>query len=165
MKYWNQDSPTTPCAPYHIDCINPLRVEDEVIERLIITEGEKDVLSLLEAGYRYVISVPNGASCVPSKAFEACEEGLAPVNDVVLCGDPDLPGRTLMKKLADYFGCTPDDLLSEEKQKPVLPDGLPDDVAEVVMRYLAAPPAQKQLVLQALRALEQVQLSQDLADD
>lgn len=68
-------------------------------------------------------------------------------------------------KVASYFGCDIDDLLSEEKQKPVLPDGLPDDAAEVVMRYLAAPPAQKQLVLQALRAFEQVQLSQDLADD
>ena len=104
MKYWNQDSPTTPCAPYHIDCINPLRVEEETVERLIVTEGEKDVLSLLEAGYRYVISVPNGASCVPEKAFEAFESWLAPVNDVVLCGDTDLPGRTLVKKLADYFG-------------------------------------------------------------
>ena len=104
MKYWNQDSPTTPCAPYHIDCINPLRVEEEVIDRLIVTEGEKDVLSLLEAGYRYVISVPNGASCVPDKAFEAFESWLAPVNDVVLCGDTDLPGRTLVRKLADYFG-------------------------------------------------------------
>ena len=104
VKYWNQDSPTTPCAPYHIDCINPLRVEEEVIDRLIITEGEKDVLSLLEAGYRYVISVPNGASCEPEKAFEAFESWLAPVNDVVLCGDTDLPGRTLVYKLANYFG-------------------------------------------------------------
>lgn len=104
MKYWNQDSPTTPCAPYHIDCINPLLVEEEVIERLIVTEGEKDVLSLLEAGYTHVISVPNGASCVPEKAFEAFESWLDPVNDVVLCGDTDLPGRTLVKKLADYFG-------------------------------------------------------------
>lgn len=76
-----------------------------------------------------------------------------------------VPFDATIVKLADYFGCTPDDLLSEEKQKPVLPDGLPDDVAELVMRYLAAPPAQKQLVLQALRAFEQVQLSQDLADD
>jgi len=104
LKYWNQESPTTPCAPYHIDCIHPLLVEDEVIDRLIITEGEKDVLSLLEAGYSYVISVPNGASCEPEKAFEAFESWLAPVNDVVLCGDTDLPGRTLVKKLVDYFG-------------------------------------------------------------
>ena len=104
MKYWSQESPTTPCAPYHIDCINPLLVEEEVIERLIITEGEKDVLSLMEAGYTHVISVPNGASCVPEKEFEAFESWLAPVNDVVLCGDTDLPGRTLVKKLADYFG-------------------------------------------------------------
>ena len=104
MKFWNQESPTTPCAPYHIDCINPLQVNEEVIDRLIITEGEKDVLSLLEAGYRYVISVPNGASCEPDKAFEAFEPWLAPVNDVVLCGDTDLPGRKLVKKLCDYFG-------------------------------------------------------------
>lgn len=104
QKFWNQESPTTPCAPYFIDCINPLRVEEEVIDRLIVTEGEKDVLSLLETGYRYVISVPNGASCVPEKAFEAFEEWLAPVNDVVLCGDTDLPGRTLVQKLANYFG-------------------------------------------------------------
>ncbi len=103
-KFWHQDSPTTPCAPYNIDCINSLLVEEEVIDRLIITEGEKDVLSLLEAGYRYVISVPNGASCVPEKAFEAFESWLDAVNEVVLCGDTDLPGRTLVKKLSDYFG-------------------------------------------------------------
>ena len=45
-KFWSQDSPTTPCAPYHIDCINPLRVSEEHIRRLIITEGGKDVLTL-----------------------------------------------------------------------------------------------------------------------
>ena len=103
-KFWHQESPTTPCAPYHIDCINPLLLTDEVIGQLIITEGEKDVLSLLEAGYTYVISVPNGASCEPEKVFEAFEDWLAPVNDVVLCGDTDLPGRILVQKLAKYFG-------------------------------------------------------------
>ena len=44
-KFWSQDSPTTPCAPYNIDCINPLLVEEEVIPRLIIVEGGK--LSLI----------------------------------------------------------------------------------------------------------------------
>lgn len=40
-KFWSQDSPTTPCPPYHIDCINPLKVSEATIPRLIITEGEK----------------------------------------------------------------------------------------------------------------------------
>lgn len=40
-KFWSQDSPTKPCAPYNIDCINPLLVEEETIPRLIIVEGEK----------------------------------------------------------------------------------------------------------------------------
>ena len=35
-KFWSQDSPTTPCAPYNIDCINPLLVEEETIPRLIM---------------------------------------------------------------------------------------------------------------------------------
>ena len=70
-KFWSQDSPTTPCAPYNIDCINPLRVSEEHIPRLIVTEGEKDVLTLLETGYPYAISVPNGAASDLAKTFEA----------------------------------------------------------------------------------------------
>lgn len=103
-KFWSQDSPTTPCAPYHIDCINPLLVPEENIPRLIITEGEKDVQTLTEAGYPYVISVPNGAASDLTKSFEAFEPWLNQVRDIVLCGDRDLPGRTLVKKLTDYFG-------------------------------------------------------------
>lgn len=40
-KFWGQDSPTTPCAPYNIDCLNPLLVEEETIPRVIVVEGEK----------------------------------------------------------------------------------------------------------------------------
>lgn len=50
-KFWGQDSPTTPCAPYNIDCLNPLLVEEETIPRVIVVEGEKDTLVLAEAGY------------------------------------------------------------------------------------------------------------------
>lgn len=28
------------------------------------------------------------------------------VRDIVICGDSDLPGRTLVKHLSDYFGAT-----------------------------------------------------------
>lgn len=103
-KFWYQDSPTTPCAPYNIDCINPLLVPEESIRRLIITEGGKDVLTISEAGYPFVISVPNGAASDLSKSFEAFESWLDQVQDIVICGDTDLPGRTLTKHLTDYFG-------------------------------------------------------------
>lgn len=103
-KLWSQDSPTTPCAPYHIDCINPLLVSEASIPKLVITEGGKDTLTVTEAGYQYVISVPNGASSDLEKAFEAFEPWLDQVHDIVICGDQDLPGRTLTKHLTDYFG-------------------------------------------------------------
>ncbi len=103
-KFWSQDSPTTPCAPYNIDCINPLLVEEEIIPRLIIVEGGKDALILMEAGYRHVISVPSGAATDLAKCFEAFIPWLEQVQDIVICGDSDLPGRTLVKRLSDYFG-------------------------------------------------------------
>lgn len=103
-KFWYQDSPTTPCAPYNIDCLNPLLVAEESIRRLVITEGGKDVLTVSEAGYPFVISVPNGAASDLSKSFEAFEHWLDQVQDIVICGDTDLPGRTLTKHLTDYFG-------------------------------------------------------------
>ena len=103
-KLFSQDSPTTPCPPYNIDCLNPLAVEEEVVERLVIVEGEKDALTVRQAGYRYVISIANGAATDVAKGFEAFEEWLEPVRDVVICGDRDLPGRTLEKHLTDYFG-------------------------------------------------------------
>nr|WP_302830159.1 toprim domain-containing protein [uncultured Bacteroides sp.] len=103
-KFWCQDSPTTPCPPYNIDCINPLRVPDDSIPTVIITEGGKDVLTLNEAGYPYAISVPNGAASDLIKSFEPFEPWLDQVRDIVICGDRDLPGRTLVKRLTDYFG-------------------------------------------------------------
>ena len=103
-KFWSQDSPTTPCAPYNIDCINPLLVEEETIPRLIIVEGGKDALVLMEAGYCHVISVPSGAASDLAKCFEAFTSWLEQVQDIVICGDTDLPGRTRVKRLSDYFG-------------------------------------------------------------
>lgn len=103
-KSWSQDSPTTPCPPYNIDCTNPLRISEDNIPRLIITEGEKDVLTLIEAGYPYVISVPNGAASDLLKSFEAFDPWINQARDIVICGDRDLPGRTLVKHLTDYFG-------------------------------------------------------------
>lgn len=103
-KLWYQDSPTTPCAPYGIDCINPLLVSEDSIPKLVITEGGKDALAVRESGYPFVISVPNGAASDLSKSFEAFGSWLNQVRNIVICGDTDLPGRTLTKHLSDYFG-------------------------------------------------------------
>lgn len=125
-KCWSQDSPTTPCPPYNIDCINPLLIAEESIPRLIVTEGERDVLTLREAGYPYVISVPNGAASDLSKGFEAFRPWLDRVQELVICGDSDLPGRTLVKHLADYFGT--------RCLFTVLPGGC-KDISDVLVAY------------------------------
>ena len=78
-------------------------MEEETIPRVIVVEGEKDTLVLAEAGYRYVISVPSGAASDLGKSFEAFLPWLEQVDHIVVCGDTDLPGRTLTKRLSDYF--------------------------------------------------------------
>lgn len=126
LKQWTQDSPTTPCAPYNIDCINPLLVEEAVIPQLIITEGEKDVLTLREAGFKYVVSVANGAQSDVKKSFEAFEPWLEAVKDIVVCGDSDRPGRYLSMKLLAHFGA--------KAMYTTLP-GHCKDISEVMQRY------------------------------
>ena len=103
-KEFTQESPTKPCAPYNIDCVNPSLTGGEPIDRVIITEGEKDVLSLYEAGYRHVISIANGAQTDVIASFEAFEPWLDRVHSIVICGDSDRPGRELQQHLADHFG-------------------------------------------------------------
>lgn len=125
-KLWAQDSPTTPCPPYHIDCLNPLLVAGDSIDRLCITEGEKDTLALLQSGYRYVVSVPSGAESDVPRCFEAFREWTDAAHSVVLCTDTDYPGRVLRQHLIDYFGacCCTVDMPSDCK-----------DIADVLRRY------------------------------
>ena len=62
--------------------------------KLIITEGGKDALTLGEAGYPFVISVPNGAAGDLHKSFEAFDPWLDYAQSIVIYGDTDLPGRS-----------------------------------------------------------------------
>ena len=107
-KGFQQDHPNKHAAPYNIDCINPAR-EPQACEEgkdtlLIITEGEKDVLTLLECGFPKVISVPDGAMSDLKDCFEAFYDWLQEAGSIVICGDSDHPGRVLQKNLTDYFG-------------------------------------------------------------
>ncbi|MBQ8675675.1 MAG: toprim domain-containing protein [Bacteroidaceae bacterium] len=99
-----------PSPPYNIDCINPLIVGAMASDTgnspritLIITEGEKDCLTLLACGYSHVISVPNGASCRPQTFMQPFVDWLRPVGTIVLCVDNDRAGRHLRQTLYDYF--------------------------------------------------------------
>ena len=85
-------------------------------ETAIIVEGEVDKLSLEEAGFRNVLSVPDGA---PQKVkagevdpeddakFEYvwnCKAELACVTKIILACDADGPGRALEEELARRLG-------------------------------------------------------------
>lgn len=104
-KGFTQESTFTPTAPYNIDCIRP-KVndnDDDNDNRLYITEGEKDCLTLRHIGFRYVISMSNGAQTDPAKTFEAFRTWLEPFRKIVICGDKDKPGRQMVQRLTEYF--------------------------------------------------------------
>ena len=123
--FW-QKSPTQPCAPYGIDCINPLRFNAEPIERLIITEGEKDRLTLMQCGFPYVISVASGCKTDIRKSHEAFAEWIAQAEEIVVCGDSDRPGRGLVKRLLKIY--------ADQATLAELP-GRCKDISEVYARY------------------------------
>lgn len=70
---------------------------------LVITEGQVDALSVYEAGYHNVVSVPSG--CEDMEWITLCYDWLEKFNQIILFGDSDEPGMemvaTLMKRLGE----------------------------------------------------------------
>ena len=102
-KLFCQVSPTKPCAPYGIDSINLLRPDAQTIRQLIITEGEKDRLTLMTCGFPYVLSIANGASTNIEESHEAFDEWIQQAGEIIICGDTDRPGRRLVKLLIEQY--------------------------------------------------------------
>ena len=102
-KLFCQISPTKPCAPYGIDSINLLRPDAQSIRQLIITEGEKDRLTLMTCGFPYVLSIANGASTNIEESHEAFDEWIQQAGEIIICGDTDRPGRRLVKLLIEQY--------------------------------------------------------------
>jgi twinkle protein len=79
---------------------------------IIVVEGEPDKLALEVAGYRNVISVPNGAQTRGNTADDAvafawlagCAEYLDRAERIILAGDADEKGRALEAELARRLG-------------------------------------------------------------
>lgn len=105
-KYFMQLTDHSPLgiSPFHIDCIAPERLQGKRVPQLLLTEGEKDCVALCEAGFPYCISVPNGADSNPEEYLKPFLGWLEAVDSVVLCGDTDLPGRTMVNRLAQLLG-------------------------------------------------------------
>lgn len=100
---WRIHDEVLPIPPYNIDCLWPERIGDANGITLIVTEGEKDVCSLVTAGFRYVISVPNGAQTKPERYMDPFVDWLQPVSRVIVCHDEDKPGYEMMHMVREYF--------------------------------------------------------------
>jgi twinkle protein len=75
-------------------------------DTIIIVEGEIDKLALEVAGFKNVISVPDGAPSPESNMYETkfkyignCEERLKDVNKIIIAVDSDAAGRKLEAEL------------------------------------------------------------------
>lgn len=75
-------------------------------KEVIITEGEMDCLSYMEAGIENVISVPNGAAkgSLKMEFLDNCWEYFESVEKVYLATDDDEAGRILQEELARRIG-------------------------------------------------------------
>lgn len=78
---------------------------------LIITEGEIDCLSFIEAGYHCVTSIPDGAPSATSKEFhtkfdflKSAEELIKLYPKIILATDSDAPGKMVEQELARRIG-------------------------------------------------------------
>lgn len=83
--------------------------------KVFIVEGEIDALTLYEAGFKYALSVPNGASfeeegqprAVPKLVFLEDPDLiriLSDINEIVICTDSDYKGQRLREELSQRLG-------------------------------------------------------------
>ncbi|WP_324807187.1 bifunctional DNA primase/helicase [Sphingomonas sp. LY29] len=101
-----------PLTLWNHDCMLDPRVQSGE-QAVIVTEGEMDAAAVIQSGFPFVVSVPNGA---PANATDdpldakryAYLERLKPlwknVGKFILCGDGDGPGQALNHDLARIFG-------------------------------------------------------------
>lgn len=104
------------------------------MEAIIITEGEMDALSLVQAGYSNVISVPDGAIAPNSQATDrkfsyllSAEEHLMNATTVILAMDDDPSGHAMRDELSRRIG-------REKCYRVTYPDDC-KDMNEVLMKY------------------------------
>lgn len=107
-KHFRQDKDAEKVL-YNIDSV----VDDDVV---MFVEGEMDVAACMEAGYRQVVSLPEGAPPPNAKLddphahdrrFEAlanCWERIEPIKRYIIAGDSDEAGQRLRAEYARRLG-------------------------------------------------------------
>lgn len=107
-KQWRQDTGGAQIF-WRFDCIADEGLADQP---LIITEGEFDAITAIQAGFWRVVSVPSGA---PGEASENAKESakyafvehaakaLFPVKQVIVAADSDGPGAALLADLTSLL--------------------------------------------------------------
>lgn len=103
-------------------------VKNTKSDTLIITEGIPDALSVAQAGYDNVVSVPNG--CNGMTWFTHSEKFLEKFNNIILFGDNDKGGEQLKRLFVKQFKGTQWNL------KIVQPNGYEDckDANEILIK-------------------------------
>jgi len=128
-KTFAQEAQAQPTL-FNIDALAP----DEVI----FVEGEIDVMSLWEAGFQSVVTLPNGAGKdakmrEDDKRLEPLNthaEALMPLKKILIATDMDEPGEVLAQQLASRFG-------RDRCWRVTFPDGC-KDANETLMKNGAA---------------------------
>ena len=83
----------------------PYNIDSTIDENyLIITEGEFDCLSFIEAGFKSVISVPNGASNNTSYLDDFIDGWFDDKETIYIASDADVKGVELRLELISRFG-------------------------------------------------------------
>ena len=101
-----------PLALWNAACLSDPKVRNGQAP-LVITEGEWDALSAIQAGFQYAVSVPNGAPGKPTEDVESAKrydwvdrhaEALAGVKEFVIAADADQAGYNLAADLVALLG-------------------------------------------------------------
>lgn len=92
-KEWQE--PNTESILFGMDMVTPSKP-------LVITEGEIDALSVYEAGYHNVVSVPCG--CNNLEWIETCYEWLEDFQQIILLGDNDECGIEMINTISKRLG-------------------------------------------------------------
>ena len=108
-KKFLQEKNATKCL-YNIDMLKK-HWEDVAIKSVIFVEGEMDVLALYEAGFKNVVSLPDGAPQTAKfksddKRFMAFEHSkwIFDADEVIVATDADENGKALRLEIIHRFG-------------------------------------------------------------
>lgn len=95
IKSWCQKDADTSPILWRMNKINPC-------QPLVLTEGEIDTLSVIEAGFNNVTSVPLGSQNL--HWIEECFDWLEQFDSIIICGDNDEPGIKMRKEAISRLG-------------------------------------------------------------